>query len=34
LGTLFCMAWGERRKHVILGGNSVVHIYKMHQVST
>jgi hypothetical protein len=34
LGTLFCMAWGERRKHVIVGGNSVVHIYKLHKVST
>ena len=33
LGTLFCMAWGERRKHVIVGGNSVVHIYKLHKVS-
>lgn len=33
LGTLFCMAWEERRKHVIVGGNSVVHIYKLLKVA-
>ena len=26
------MAWGERRKHVIVGGNAVIHILKLHKV--